>query len=169
MVPSLQMSVRPLWDEIDAAREEAISFLRAHELADAVINAAGMIVCELAENATKYGAFGEPPAAPEVPEQIQISISIHATTVTIEVRSPVSSADDENLLRLDRTVQWIRGFQNPFEAYLERLKEVSSQSLESRESGLGLVRIAYEGQSILDFFLNEHNVLAVSAVHRSQS
>lgn len=163
MCPSLQLSVRPLWGEIDAAREEAVSFLRAHELADAVINAAGMIVCELAENATKYGVFSEPP------QQIQIAITAHASTVTIEVRSPVGSADDENLLRLDRTVQWIRGFQNPFEAYLERLKEVSSQSLESRESGLGLVRIAYEGQSILDFFLNEHNVLAVSAVHRAQS
>lgn len=163
MVPSLQLSVRPLWEEIDAAREEAIAFLRTHEMTDAVVNAAGMIVCELAENATKYGAFGDPP------EQIHITVATHASTVTVEVRSPVSSADDENLLRLDRTVQWIRGFQNPFEAYLERLKEVSSQSLESRESGLGLVRIAYEGQSILDFFLNEHNVLAVSAVHRSQS
>jgi hypothetical protein len=32
-----------------------------------------------------------------------------------------------------------------------------------------LVRIAYEGQSILDFFLSDANVLAVSAVHRSQA
>ena len=46
---------------------------------------------------------------------------------------------------------------------------MSSQSLESSESGLGLVRIAYEGQSILDFFLLETNVLSVSAVHRSQA
>jgi hypothetical protein len=77
--------------------------------------------------------------------------------------------DDEHLRRLDRAVQWIRGFQNPFEAYVEKLKEVSSQSLESNESGLGLVRIAYEGQSILDFFLLDRNVLSVSAVHRSQA
>ena len=62
-------------------------------------------------------------------------------------------------------VQWIRGFQDPFEAYLERLKEVSSQSLDHEESGLGLVRIAYEGQSVLDFFVTENHVLAVSAVH----
>lgn len=163
MHPSLELSVRPRWEEIDAAREEAVSFLRGQDFGDAVVNAAGMIVCELAENATKYGAFEKPN------QVIQIAIMREGGALTIEVRSPVDAGDDENLKRLDRTVQWIRGFQNPFEAYLERLKEVSGQSLESRESGLGLVRIAYEGQSVLDFFLDENDVLAVSAVHRSQN
>lgn len=162
MEPSLELSVRPRWEEIDAAREEAVSFLREHAFAEALVNAAGMIVCELAENATKYGAFDDPA------QRIDIAIRKDVSSLTIEVKSPVGAADDENLRRLDKTVQWIRGFQNPFEAYLERLKEVSAQSLESRESGLGLVRIAYEGQSVLDFFLDEQNVLAVSAVHRSQ-
>jgi hypothetical protein len=163
MHPTLHLSVRPRWEEIDAAREEAVAYLRQHDYGDAVVNAAGMIVCELAENATKYGAFAEPN------QRIHIALTRRDGTLIIEVKSPVDAGDDENLRRLDRTVQWIRGFQNPFEAYLERLKEVSGQSLESRESGLGLVRIAYEGQSALDFFLDEHDVLAVSAVHRSQS
>lgn len=163
MNSTLELSVRPRWEEIDTAREEAVGFLRQQELGEAVVNAAGMIVCELAENATKYGAFDQPH------QRIHISVRRRGTTLTIEVRSPIDAGDDENLRRLDRTVQWIRGFQNPFEAYLERLKEVSGQSLESRESGLGLVRIAYEGQSALDFFLDEHDVLAVSAVQRSHS
>lgn len=163
MSPHMHLAIRPQWGEIELARQEAVSFLSRHGMGESAVNAAAMIVCELTENATKYGAFGGPD------EAIRVEIAVHATTVTIEVRSPVSSADDEHLLRLDRAVQWIRGFQNPFEAYLERLKEVSSQSLESRESGLGLVRIAYEGQSILDFFINEQNILAVSAVHRSQA
>ena len=43
-------------------------------------------------------------------------------------------------------------------AYLERMREVSGQSLSSNEIRLGLVRIAYEGQSALDFFvgMNDH-------------
>jgi hypothetical protein len=35
----------------------------------------------------------------------------------------------------------------------------------STESGLGLVRIAYEGRSILDFYIDEENMLSVSAVY----
>ena len=163
MDPLLQLSIRPQWDELEHAREQAVTFLRGHEFGEATVNAAEMVVCELIENATKYGSFRESA------EPLSIAITVHGSTVTIEVRSPVSSADDEHLARLDRAVQWIRGFQNPFEAYLERLREVSAQSLESRESGLGLVRIAYEGQSILDFFLIDQNVLAVSAVHRGQA
>lgn len=162
-MPVLQLKVRPQWDELDTARQETVAFLREHEFGEATINATEMVVCELTENATKYGSFGVPP------DEVRVAITVQGATITVEVRSPVSSADDEHLLRLDRAVQWIRGFQNPFEAYVERLKEVSSQSLEARESGLGLVRIAYEGQSVLDFFLHEQNVLAVSAVHRSQA
>lgn len=163
MEPVLQLTVRPEWDELDAAREQAVSFLRGHAFGEATIQGTEMVMCELTENATKYGSFGG------TPDPVHIAITVQGATVTVEVRSPVSSASEEHLRRLDRAVQWIRGFQNPFEAYVERLKEVSAQSLESSESGLGLVRIAYEGQSILDFFLLETNVLSVSAVHRSQA
>ncbi len=159
MEPVLQLTVRPEWDELDAAREQAITFLRGHAFGEATIQATEMVVCELTENATKYGSA----------DPVVIAITVQGATVTVEVRSRVTSANDEHVRRLDRAVQWIRGFQNPFEAYVERLKEVSAQSLESSESGLGLVRIAYEGQSILDFFLLETNVLSVSAVHRSQA
>ena len=157
-MPVLHLNVRPQWEELDIARQEAVSFLRGHQFGEATVNATEMVVCELTENATKYGTFGV------TPSEVRIAITVEGATVTVEVRSPVGSADDEHLQRLDRTVQWIRGFQNPFEAYVERLKEVSAQSLESSESGLGLVRIAYEGQSVLDFFLHDQNVLAVSAV-----
>ena len=164
MEPVLQLTVRPQWDELDAARNQAVAFLRGHGFGEVTLQATEMVMCELTENATKYGAFKEKTAPP-----VTIAITVQGATVTVEVRSPVASPHDEHLRRLDRAVQWIRGFQNPFEAYVERLKEVSAQSLESSESGLGLVRIAYEGQSILDFFMPEQNVLSVSAVHRSQA
>jgi hypothetical protein len=156
----LHLSVRPQWEQVDTARQETVLFLRRHHLHEEAIHAATMIVCELTENATKYGFFDGEEVA------IRISVSVTPGAVTVEVKSPVAKGCDDHLKRLDRAVQWIRGFQSPFEAYLERLKEISAQSLESRESGLGLARVAYEGQSILDFFVNEHDVLAVSAVHR---
>ena len=74
------------------------------------------------------------------------------------------STSAKNLKILDKTIQWIRGFQNPLEAYTERLKEVSKKPLNDENSGLGLVRIAYEGKAILDFFVSENSLLNVSAL-----
>jgi hypothetical protein len=162
-MPTLHLNIRPRWEELDVARQQTVAFLREFDFGERAVHATEMVVRELTENATKYGSFEH------APEEVRIAITVDGAAITVEVRSPVRSSDDEHVRRLDRTVQWIRGFQNPFEAYVERLREVSTQSLESRESGLGLVRIAYEGQSILDFFLSDANVLAVSAVHRSQA
>ena len=69
-----------------------------------------------------------------------------------------------HLRKLDKTLQWIRGFQDPFQAYVERIKQISRKPFDDEISGLGLVRIAYEGNAILDFFLSEDNQLNVSAV-----
>ena len=44
------------------------------------------------------------------------------------------------------------------EAYRARMRQVA-ESKDATRSGLGLVRIAYEGQSILDFYINAQNLL----------
>jgi len=98
-------------------------------------------------------------------EHIAVGVTVSRSNITVEVRNPISARQTDTLSRLYGMIQWIRGFQDPFEAYLERLKEVSAQTVESHESGLGLVRIAYEGRSVLDYFINDKNVLAMSAVH----
>lgn len=152
--------VEPVWAEIDNVRESCADFLRRQAVDNDTNTALTMVACELAENATKYGAFAGGHS------KMSIAVTVNPQNIIIEVRNPVTGADDAHLARLDRTVQWIRGYQDPFEVYLERLREVSGQTLDSTESGLGLVRIAYEGQSILDFYVNEQNILAVSAMFR---
>ena len=44
------------------------------------------------------------------------------------------------------------------------MKEVSRKPLADEESGLGLVRIAYEGGAILDFFVNEDGMVNISTI-----
>jgi hypothetical protein len=121
-----------------------------------------MVVQELLENAVKYGAFR--PGR----NSIRLGVTSRSDTLTVEVRTPLEP-DSSQLERLDRMVQWIRGFQSPFEAYVERLKEVASRSYATGESGLGLVRVAYEGQCILDFYTDDSNVLSMSAVYQRQA
>lgn len=160
MMPELSLQVAPLWENVGRIRRQTLHFLEAQALPAEVVDAISMVACELAENATKYGDFDARRAT------IDVRVALSRQQVTVEVTNPVSATADENLQRLDRTVQWIRGFQDPFEAYLNRLQELSVEDLFSPESRLGLVRIAYEGQSVLDFYVNDDNVLAVSAMRR---
>lgn len=159
MSESLRLRIPCRWEEIDGVREQVDAFLAAHRIPRPHQDAVTMTSCELSENGIKYS--GQPADS----GWLELEVSVGQSDVTVEVRHPVSDDQLESLERLDRMVQWIRGHQDPFEAYMDRLREVSAQSLEHPESGLGLVRIAYEGQSVLDFYLDENQVLAVSAVH----
>lgn len=158
MTPPLKLDLPPQWDALEEARVRILEHVRQQGADDDTATAVAMVGRELAENATKYGSFSHN-------DTLGVEVDVQRSEIVVKVTNPVHAQADGNLRRLDEMIQWIRGFQDPFEAYLERLKEVSAQRLDSRESGLGLVRIAYEGRSLLDFFVDEAGTLTVSAVH----
>lgn len=155
----IRMSITPEWDNIEAVRVKAESFLKSKKLHEDVVDAIIMNISELLENAIKYGNFNSGV------KEIVALISVSERDITVEVKSPVKDEDDMHFRRLDRIVQWVRGYQNPFEAYIEKIKEIALQPIDDNQSGLGIVRIAYEGQSIIDFFVNDDNIISVSAVY----
>ena len=157
MQPRLCLNLRPEWGELGRVRGLSADFLVGRGLARDVVDAMTMVTCELSENAIKYGDYDSPEA------RVDVTLDVGERAITVEVRNPVTAERQAEFARLDRTIQWIRGYQDPFQAYVERLKMVSAQSLDSKESGLGLVRISYEGQAVLDFYMDEQG-LAVSAV-----
>ncbi len=154
----MDLRVEPVWEEIDRIRDATADFVRGRGLTEDTVDAISMVACELTENAMKYGEFGPG-------DRITLTLLHRPHAVLVEIKNPIGELGSRNLALMDRMVQWIRGRQDPFEAYLARLQEVSMQDLYEKESRLGLVRIAYEGQSILDFYVDENNQLAVSAVH----
>jgi hypothetical protein len=161
MEQSLRLTVKPQWDEIENARIEVGVYLQSQGLMRDAVHSLTMVISELIENGIKYGSFTGPEDA------IAVDIHRNGHTTTVEVINPLNIKDKaarNHLTKLDKTIQWIRGYQDPFEAYVEKLKEVSRRPLKDEESGLGLVRIAYEGKSILDFFVSEEGSLNVSAV-----
>ena len=155
---TMKVTLRPDWDEIEPMRLQAHDFFGSHGLSVNAIHSLVMVLGELLENSVKYGCYKV------FDSQIQLSISIGKKIITIEVTNPVDDSNLDDLKRLDRMIQWVRGYQDPFEAYIERLKEVAKRPLHDKESGLGIVRVAYEGDVILDFFVSEDNLLTVSAV-----
>ena len=116
-----------------------------------------MVFSELIENGIKYGKF-------LAEDNIEAHIKIDDQLITIEVINPIDINDRLHLRELDKMIQWIRGYQDPFEAYIEKLKKIAKMPITDKTSGLGLVRIAYEGGAILDFFINEYSRMNVSAV-----
>ena len=158
MARSKILTLKAEWEEIENARNVGDQFLRQACVSADKVQAVTMVLSELIENAVKYGCYSHPE------DKITAKIRMDESLITVEVLHPVKKNSYRHLKELDRTIQWIRGFQNPFEAYIEKVQEVSKKPMRDDESGLGLARIAYEGQAILDFFLNEDNHLSVSAV-----
>jgi hypothetical protein len=158
MERSIRLSLKAKWDEIEKIRNKTSRFLKSQGLSNDSVQALTMVVSELIENSIKYGRFESPE------ENVHVDLNIAEGIVIAEVTNPVDETVYKHLKELDRTIQWIRGFQDPFEAYVERLKRVSKKPLSDEESGLGLARIAYEGKAIVDFFLSEDDLLNVSAV-----
>ncbi len=161
MGTALSLQLRPEWESIKAVWRPCLDHLSEQfNFQPETAFSLTMVTQELLENAVKYAHF----AASE--DCVQLDIRGGTDALTIEVRTPLSE-EPNALFRLDLMVQWIRGFQNPFEAYVERLKQVAALAPSESVSGLGLVRIAYEGRCLLDFYVTDQNVLAMSAVYRS--
>lgn len=158
MNTSLRLKKKPDWDNIEEVRTESSQFLTTNKFSDEESHSLIMVISELMENGIKYGDYSI------VDSVVEILIDIKKTIVEIEVLNPVKDAEKKHLQKLDKTIQWIRGYQDPFEAFIEKLRNVSKKPLNDMESGLGLVRIAYEGRAVLDFFVGEDNRLNVSAI-----
>jgi hypothetical protein len=159
MDPTLDIQIPPEWDAIHSAWDPCERLFKAHGLNRDETYGLCMVVRELLENAVKYGRFeGRSPP-------VDLTVDVGPKEVTIEVKSPVG-VGSEDLAEFDRAIQWIRGFQDSFEAYVERLKLASARAFGPGKGGLGLTRIAYEGRCAVDFYVDANNTLAVSAVYR---
>lgn len=156
----ISIILKPDWEELEKVRDIVENYTREQGLKEDDMNSLQMVSCELVENAIKYGYF-------EQRKEISMSLQYRGNRVVIEVKNPLHESRLSNLEKLDAQIQFIRGFQNPLEAYIEKLRDVSAKQLKEGESGLGLVRIAYEGQSILDFYVNEDGILSISAVYEN--
>ena len=156
----LYLDITADWDNIDSVRSKAEQFLKLNLFDSQDIFSIVMVCSELVENAIKYGDYKNPQ------NKISLSIELNDNSIIMEVKNPMGKYSNRFIKELDRTIQWIRGFQNPFEAYREKLKEVAQKEYVAGESGLGLTRIAYEGESILDFYLEDTNMINVTAVYQ---
>ena len=156
--PELRLRVSSDWKEVERVYEEVGRFLGTWSLSDETVDRCTMVVCELVENGIKYGHFGR------IGDTVSVYLVIRNGTISVQVTNPIGPASRNHLPLLDRTIQWVRGFQAPFEAFVARMKAISREPIEEDKSRLGLLRITYEGRAMLDFYVEEDEMLSVSAV-----
>ncbi len=158
MTREMKFSVAPEWRGIGAVHDSMVQFLSSNGLPESSADEGAMIVCELVENGIKYGAFESNGSS------VSVTVALSGTRLSVVVSNPVDEGSKPYLQALDSTIQWVRGFQDPFEAYLDRMRAISREPLFYDKSGLGIVRICYEGRAALDFYIEEDRTLTVSAI-----
>lgn len=154
MKGELTFNVTSNWSEIDHINIRTRDFLSDTSLSQGEVDTFTMVITELMENAIKYG---------QDDAYIEVAVTITGTDIQIRVDNQIDHNQIPSLKRLDHTLQWIRGIHDPYQAFLERIRQIAREPLSDSKSCLGLVRIAYEGRAIIDFILEE-NRLSVSAI-----
>ena len=152
--------IRPDWQEIESVRNATEFFLESKGFSCDVVEAISMVICELTENAIKYGIYPEASSLPTIEQSIVVSEHLIIT----QVSNPINIANHDCLERLNNCINWIQSYENGFEAYVDRIKMIDESS-DSKISGLGLTRIAYEGDSDISCHVKECTV-TVKATHR---
>jgi len=158
MKNTINFNLEPKCQQIDVAGYRGSCFLKSHGFSDDTVQVPIMILRKLIKNGIKYGKFSA------AAKEINVQIHIAEKSFTIEVRNPVDDTCSDRLQELDKTIQFIRGYQDPFEPYAIMRGEVSNNYFNAKTSGLGLAQIAYEGKALLDFFVSEDNILNMTAV-----
>ena len=158
MKKSIMFNLKLNDNEIDKAGEKSSTFLKSHGFSNETVQAQIIILNELINNGKKF----ENPNTLET--EMTVFLLVEEKTITVEVRQAVEESFQPQLDELDKTIQSIRVYGDPFEPYMKKLREECKNPNNREANGIGLARIAYEAGAILDFFVSEDNILNLSAV-----
>jgi hypothetical protein len=155
---SITFNLSPDGRGIETAGQKGSRFFKTKGFSKEAVDIQMMILKELINSGLKYGT------SRTKRDDLAVNISIEENTITFEVKNSVDETCCDRLKELDKTIQFIRGYQDPFEAYTLKQKGKILDTSGNEPDGLGLARIAYEGNAILDFFVSEDNILNLYAV-----
>ena len=152
----IEVPVQRNWRNIELLRTSVLNCLatvfHSHDYCQTV----SMIASELLENAVKYGEWEDRDR-----NSFRLRVDGDDGGVQVEVCNPVDPASPE-LEAVLATVAAIQEHSAP-EVYRQRLATIAAQGPDEQASGLGLVRIAYEGECRLEAQV-EGDVLRVRAI-----
>ena len=157
MSKSKKFSLKPNSHDIKKAGEICGKFMKSFGLPDSLIQDQIFVVQELIKNGIKCGN------CKATENEIFVQLQISQKSITIEVKNPIDESCFKRLDEFDKTIQFLRGYQDPFEAHQIMQKHAANRPDSGEINGLTLSRIAYKGKAVLDFCVGEDNMLNQSA------
>jgi hypothetical protein len=94
-------------------------------------------------------------------DRISVVIHVKANSILTEVREPIDAGNRSRVDELDKTIQFIKGHQDPLDAYI-KMKRTANTS--TPYGGLSLARITCEAGAVVDYFVDEDDILNLSAI-----
>jgi hypothetical protein len=158
MKKTMEFNLKSNADEIKKLEQKSSYFLKYQGYSDDTIQTQIMILRELITSSKKFIDL----RASEF--QMSVQLHIEKNTIALEVKKSVCESNCGQLDELDKTIQWIRGYQDPLGQHMINIAEASDVSHIAGTNGLGLARIAHQANAIIDFYVSEDNVLNLSAV-----
>jgi hypothetical protein len=154
----VELPIRAEWDTIEPLRASVLACVRAVFQDVSMSETLSMIATELVENAVKYGDWTRrDPAA-----RFTLRVAGDEDAVEVVVSNPVHPAAGTE--RLLHEVRRIADASSAEDVYLERMRALAATP--GGEGGLGLARVAFEGQCELAAALGPDGVVEVRAVTR---
>ena len=158
MTKSIRFNLKPGDSGIETVRQKSRDFFKSHGVSDDTVDAQMTILKELVSSGNKFGSLRA------MDSNMTVLLLIEKNLATVEVRKPVGESCLSKLDELDKTIQLIRGYQDPFEPYIIKRRDASDKLTSDNTEGFDLARIAFETGAVIDFYVNEDNILNLSAV-----
>jgi hypothetical protein len=153
----IEVPILPEWRNVDLLRTSILSCLAAIFQSDDFCHTISMVAGELIENAIKFGDWQTDDGC------FRLHVRGDGDDLAVEVSNPYAAGSDAPG-RVQAIIAALDGYESPKEAYTARLHELAKMPLGTRESRLGLLRIAYEGGCSLHASTDPGNVLRVTAL-----
>lgn len=150
---SIDVPVRGEWANVDLLRTSVQNCFTAVFSDVDGCHALSMVTAELLENAVKYGSWGA-----HGEQAFRLRVIGHPNRALVSVENPIE-ADDPKVTELLETLEWMKGFDSPADAYRSKLLSIADTS--ERPMGLsklGIVRVAYEGSCNIHAAVNDERL-----------
>lgn len=138
--------------DIKNLRDGICHFLQLHEIDEKTIENQTRILNVLLNICKFYSG------SLSVEQNVTVKLISSKNQILIQISNHVIDSQEAELINLDKTIQCIRGYHNPFEAYLK----IKSRSNKIHE--INLAKLAYENKTELDFFVTKDNILNMSSI-----
>lgn len=149
---SLEVELQPEWRNVTRASEAVALLVLGTYGDDDLRDAIAMVSSELLENAIKY-------ADPQ--RLVRLAIHDDSKSIVVEVTNAV--VQPEEIQRLAARLDWLNQQPDAAAAWLEALTLATTETNAPDRPGLGILRIAYEGGSRVDYESSEPGTLTVRA------